>query len=211
MPGKELEKLEKKVPSQAAVLTWMEYEWNLTGKVPTAASVAKALDTNPRVLEIHLSDPKFVERLKRRGIPVESPDILTPEQLSVANVMLDYTDSRSTAAKLRACGVNSQTWQGWLSNPVFHNYLKNRAEQVLDHVGVSEAHTALMKAVSKGNVQAVKLLYEVTGRHKDSTSLNVEFFLSRVVEIISTHVTDQDTLLAIGADFNRLMENTNAR
>jgi len=141
----------------------------------------------------------------KRGIPVESHNFLTAEQIAAANLMLDYSDQRSQAAKLKAANINSQTWNGWLADPLFNRYLRSRAESLLDQVGVAEAHTALLKQTTKGNIQAIKLLYEVTGRHRDSTSLNVEYFIQRVIEIVQTNVQDPEVLGRIAEDFKVLL------
>jgi hypothetical protein len=191
------------VASLPAVVSIVETEWHLFGKVPTAHEVGKRLGIHQSHVEKILDSPEAKARLKKRGITNDT--FLTPEQVAAANVMLDYSDSRSQAAKLRSLGVSSQTWQGWLSSPQFSRYLKTRAENLLDDVGIAEGHTALLKQVGRGNIQAVKLLYEVTGRHRDSASLNVEFFLQRVIEIIQRNVDDPATLAKVAEEFKTLM------
>jgi hypothetical protein len=191
------------VASLPAVISIVETEYHLFGKVPTAHEIGKRLGIHQSHVEKLLDTPEAKARLKKRGI--ESSTFLTPEQVAAVNVMLDYNDTRSQPQKLRGLGISSQTWQGWLSSPHFSRYLKTRAENILDDVGIAEGHTALLKQVGRGNIQAVKLLYEVTGRHRDSASLNVEFFLQRVIEIVQRNVSDPATLGKIAEEFKTLM------
>lgn len=190
--------------STVALVALIEHEWNLRSTVPSPEWIAQFFNTTVEEVTSALNDANTQKRLAARGIPTSSTNFLTAEQIAAANLMLDYTDTRSQSAKLKAAGINSQTWNGWLADPIFNRYIRSRAESLLDQVGVAEAHTALLKQTARGNVQAIKLLYEVTGRHRDSTSLNVEFFINRVVEIIQTHVKDPDTLQRIAGDFQQL-------
>jgi hypothetical protein len=192
--------------STVALVALVEHEWNLRSYVPKPEWIAQFFNTTVEEVTSCLNAPETQRRLSARGIPVDSQNFLTAEQIAAANLMLDYTDTRSQSAKLKSAGINTQTWNGWLADPIFNRYLRSRAESLLDQVGVAEAHTALLKQTARGNVQAIKLLYEVTGRHRDSTSLNVEFFINRVVEIIQTHVKDPETLQGIAKDFQQLFQ-----
>lgn len=196
----------KKELSTIALVAIIEHEWNLHSYIPRPEWLAQFFKCDVADVTAALARPETKERLKRRGITTEREAFLTAEQIAAANLMLDYTDQRSQSAKLKAAGINSQTWQGWLADPVFNNYVRSRAENLLDQVGVAEAHSAMLKQVTRGNIQAIKLLYEVTGRHRDSTSLNVEYFINRVVEIIQTHVKEPAVLEGIAADFKVLFQ-----
>ena len=191
--------------SVIALVALVEHEWNLHSQVPKAEWIANFFNTTVAEVQSTLQSPSCQQRMIKRGIPVESHNFLTAEQIAAANLMLDYSDQRSQAAKLKAANINSQTWNGWLADPLFNRYLRSRAESLLDQVGVAEAHTALLKQTTKGNIQAIKLLYEVTGRHRDSTSLNVEYFIQRVIEIVQTNVQDPEVLGRIAEDFKVLL------
>jgi hypothetical protein len=191
--------------SVPAVVAIVEHEWNLHSRIPSPEFIANLFGSKVEPVQSAMSSPEFTIALERRGITTESVNFLSAEQVAVANVMLDYSDVRTQAQKLKAAGVTTQKWQAWQANPIFSRYLKSRAENLLEQVGVVEAHTALLKQTSKGNVQAIKLMYEVTGRHRDSTSLNVEYFLQRVLEIIQTHVREPGTLNNIADDFKTLL------
>ena len=193
------------VASLPAIISIIETNHIMFGRIPNSRAVATQLGLQESHVSQLLSTPEAQKMLTARGISPESQSFLLPEQIAAANVMLDYADSRSQAQKLRALGVTSAKWTGWLADPIFSRYYKSRAESLLDQAGVGEAHTALLKQVTKGNVQAIKLAYEVTGRHRDSTSLNVEFFLQRVIEIIQLHEKDPLVLSKIAEDFKHLM------
>jgi hypothetical protein len=62
--------------------------------------------------------------LLARGIPLShlgggNQGVLTEEQLTAANVMLDLRDNRSQKKKLADFGVPTQKWEAWLRDPGF--------------------------------------------------------------------------------------------
>jgi hypothetical protein len=89
---------------------------------------------------------------------------LTEEQLSCANVLLDFTDTRSRAKKLSELGITTAKYQSWLRDPAFQGYLRDRSEGVLQD-NQHEAHLALVDRVSTGDINAIKYYNELSGRH----------------------------------------------
>ena len=192
--------------NKSSLIDYIQHHWHLWQKTPSVEQISQFLEVPNEAVVKMLADGEIKERLKRRGIELTQASVLSSEQIATANLLLDFTDSRPQAQKLRALGVLPATYQGWLSNPEFNKYMRQRAEYLIDNVGVTTATEALFNQTQKGNMQAIKLLLELTGRHRDSTSINVEFLLSRVVEIVATHVPDPEILRAIGEDFEQLMK-----
>jgi hypothetical protein len=171
------------------------------------------------------SNPRFLDGLRGRGIPEHLLEvergtfrgkILTEQQLTVANVMLDVLDKRSRLKKLTELGVSTAEYNSWLRDPVYRAYCLDRAEELLDsnqHV----AHLSLIDRVSQGDLGAIKYFNSMTGRYREKVAAGVEVnvtnvtgsdMLIKVVEIIQTHVKDPATLEAIANDILALTNPT---
>jgi hypothetical protein len=88
---------------------------------------------------------------------------LTGRQIIVADTMLDLLDARSYKKKLQDLSVTSREWTAWCKEPAFARYLDENTQSVLKN-GQHEAAMALMDRVSSGDVSAIKLYLEYTGR-----------------------------------------------
>jgi len=197
-----------------------EESWELVNFLEQEWLAKRALPTADRLSDIGFSIStesytKFLDRqdvrtaLLGRGVPLSilgggKHDVLTEEQLTAANVMLDLRDNRSQKKKLQDLGVSSQKWQAWLRDPAFQNYLRQRAEGILGD-NQHEAANALVDRVRSGDVNAIKFYYEITGRHvsapQGGNSPNFPALLMRVMEIIQKHVSDTEIVNAIAEDF----------
>lgn len=163
------------------------------------------------------SNPRFLDGLRGRGVPEHLLEIergtfrgkiLTEQQLTVANVMLDILDKRSRLKKLTELGISTAEYNSWLRDPVYRAYCLDRAEELLDsnqHV----AHLSLIERVSQGDLGAIKYFNSMTGRYREKNAAGVEVnvtnvtgtdMLIRVVEVIQKHVKDPELLAAIGDD-----------
>ncbi len=161
---------------------------------------------NPPVGKSKVDDASL-ERLKKS---------LTGKQLIVANVMLDITDGRSDKKKLQDMGVSTSTYNSWLNDKQFSNYLKARAELLIGN-SQHEALLALLDKVKGGDTNAIKLYLEFTGRFTpqgNGTTVNVgvsgtksDFtaVLITILEIIQEEVTDYDTAVRISDRFKAML------
>lgn len=143
---------------------------------------------------------------------------LTPHQLLVANAMLDLVDTRSEKKKLQDLKVSTKTYAKWLADPVFYNYMRERAEALLGTTQ-HEAHLALIDKVKAGDLGAIKYFNEITGRFisqsgQFGTTVNVGLggnksesrqILIEVLEIIQDEVTDPETAVRIADRFKMLI------
>lgn len=141
---------------------------------------------------------------ENRGLDPKHP--LSAEQLAAANVLLDFSDSRSQAAKLRSMGIPTTKYNNWLKNPHFARYLRTRAEDLISDTQ-HEAHTALLRNIQRGNQRSIEYYNEMTGRYnpKAESTMNVTLILVRLVEVIQRHVKDPDVIKAIAAEFNEVL------
>lgn len=202
-------------PDQIRIVNYYE-EWyfatsDVNNKQPDARVMSEALGLSSSAIYTHLRSDAVIEALSKRGITLPGAiNGLTVEQLAVANVLLDYTDKRTQAAKLKSLGIGSQRYQGWLNQPEFQQYIRGRSEALLGAV-THEAHAALLSNVQRGDVQSLKLYYEMTGRWSSKTSgeFNIQFILNKVIESIQTHVKDPIAIEAIAHDIFGLLPGSN--
>lgn len=165
------------------------------------------------------ANKRFVDGLRARGLPEHvlvtdsavgalNGRVLTEQQMTVANVLLDTLDKRSRIKKLTEMGVSTQEYSSWLKDPVYRNYCLERAESLL-HENQSIAHTALIERVAQGDLGAIKYFNALTNRYAEKNSASVEVNVQnnygndtviQIVEIIQKHVKDPELLSAIAGD-----------
>lgn len=150
-------------------------------------------------------------RLKHESKYPPSDYPLSAEQLAAANLLLDFSDNRSHAAKLKSIGVSTTRYNNWLRNAEFAAYLRERAEQLVDNTG-HEAHTSLLRQVQRGNMQAIQYYNQLTGRFTPGaeTQMNVAAVMIRIVEAVQRHVKDPEVIRAIAQEFQGIMGSDSA-
>lgn len=143
-------------------------------------------------------------KLNAKGYNLSNREWLTPEQLAVANSILNLADKRSLTKKLQDFGVSAATFGNWKKNPSFNAYLRERSEDALG-AAISDVHLALIDAATNGDISAIKLFYEITGRHTPGSrqDVNVQAMLVHVIEAVQKHVSDPKILQAIASDIQQ--------
>lgn len=186
-------------------MNYIEQVYFQTDKFPSAQQVCKALALSEKEYNAAMRSKDFKQMLSDRGLVMrDSGDgILTPEQLACANTLLDFADTRSRKKKLSDLGITSQQYQAWLKDPAFQAYCRKRAEDLLPD-SMHEVHGALLDTAMRGDVSAMKLYYEMTGRYnpRQDATVDVQFLLVRVIEAIQKHVTDPAALTAIAEEIS---------
>lgn len=119
---------------------------------------------------------------------------------------LDPDDPRPLKDLLKEQGVDLRTWNGWLADPMFGAYVRDRSAQVFGQ-RAHEVDIALMRRAFGGDVAAMKLILELQGRIKThGDTVDVNMLLSRVVEIIQLEVSDQAAVLRIAERLEALSQ-----
>lgn len=182
------------------ILPWVETFYARKGRYPTDLELAEHFkwDAND-LLRLH-SSTFYNNCLKSRGIR-RDPKEYTEKQVAALALITNFSDKRSTEAKLASIGVTPEMYQGWLRDSSFKRELQSRADDVLDNV-FPEAQVALAKKVKSGDVPALKFYYEITGRSNSPEVINVRLAVARVIEAIQKHVKDPAILQAIAAEIN---------
>ena len=181
----------------------------LNGTLPSAALANEEFGLPVGTYNSLINKDNVVEALKDQGVVFErfgddwTAKSLTPEQLVVANTLLDLTDTRTNKKKLQDLGVRTQTYNAWLKDPVFKEYLRKRAEQLIGD-NQHEVDLALLDQVRSGHLKAIEYYNEFTGRFVRSSSsnpgVNFDFqgIIVSILEIIDEEVHDADVAAAIG-------------
>ena len=200
------------------IRSFIEQQFHLTGQLLTAEQALEEYGIPVGQYNAVLKDPDQRAALEEKGVVFarfEAEDFskhsLTPKQLMVGNMILDVTDTRSQKKKLQDCEVHTQTWNAWLKDPVFKNYLRTRAEQMVGE-NAHEADLAFLDRIRAGDMKAITLYYEMTGKYTpqraNASQIDVQNVLTKVIEIIIEEVDDKDTAIRIS---NRLRAMIGAR
>lgn len=198
--------------TQWDLINYCEQEYLAHGALPSADRVEQLGVAGKLYYQNFLQNEVVRKSLLARGVPLAllggpggpsgRAGVLTEEQLTAANVMLDLQDNRSQKKKLADLRVSSQKWQAWLRDPTFQDYLRKRAENLLGD-NYHEANLALLDRIRSGDTSAIKFYYEITGRYNPNRgdSVDLASLLMRIMEIIQKHVTDNEVAAAIADEF----------
>lgn len=195
------------------VLTFIEQVWWENNKtVPTDERIAEATEVGLQTVKNYWKNPDFRAALNARGVSfandADAGKALTYAQLQVANMLMNIMDKRSLREKLQSAqlpGVTPAQVGAWMRQPAFQEHLRRRAQDLYEGADVS-ANLALVRAIDAGDLKAVQLFMEMTGRYtpRSTVDVNIHAVLARIVEIVSIHVRDPAILEAIARDMEAL-------
>lgn len=164
----------------------------------------------PQDLDNALQNPLLLRSLYERGIvpPTHQKDSttgLTKEQLAAIAAINNTRDTRSDVKKIRDLGITPRMYAGWMHDKRFSEHLRDSAETLLEN-STADAHTALLRKVRSGDTSSIKLFFELTGRWNPAqeNSVNLQLFMSRVIEAIQKNVHDPRVLSALAADLQMI-------
>lgn len=186
-------------------LVEIEAYWVRHGKFP------KVIRTEGFNLEEAMEKESFIRGLFNRGItPPDNQQELSDAQLSAILLIVDIHDRRTIPAKLKSLGISSQTWQGWMKDPYFKKFLHNLSSKNFEDA-LHVAQQGLLSSVERGDVNAIKYWNELTGRAVSPEIQNARVLISRLAQVIQTHIKDPDLLMAISRDFEKVMRGEQPR
>jgi hypothetical protein len=183
------------------ILPWIEEFWHEKGRYPEDSEIATRFGLNKlQITKLHSS--KFYRNcLDRRGIalPDSDPRALTDRQAAAIAILTNFSDTRPVAARLMEAGITTDELQGWYANPQFKQTIQSRADAILDNLA-PDATAELGRAINRGNFQAIKFYYEITGRANSPETINVKIAMQTLIEAVQKHVKDPEVLRAIGEE-----------
>jgi len=195
------------------LIAYYELCWQLRSQVPTIDAVVKHMrKKRDRISHIsvnyYLSRQPVIKALDNRGIPFRqhSQEELTPQQIAAATVACNFADPRSLHTKLDEIGVKSATYQAWLLDPLFKNFVKTVTDRNLENID-QVAKVEYMRLIAEGNWPAIKHYMDVTAAAQNNDTPQTEHLLRAILEIIQIHVKDGVVLDAIGRDILKAAQN----
>lgn len=205
----------------------LRYVAETRGIILTAEAICDRLHwprtRQPQVVAA-MNDPVTIANLRELGVLPEEVETwdelaehsgrLTKRQMDAMDAIferIDPEDPRPLKTILAEHGIQTKTWHGWLADPVFAGYVRDRTAKLWGERG-HEIDIALMRRAAAGDVPAIKLALELQGRIRAGTdTVDANALLARVVEIIDLEVGDRDTKIRIAQRLQRLSEQLGRR
>lgn len=196
-------------PVELRALTYIEEYWLDRREFPAKILLERKIPEFN--LDKALKNKTFLVALAQRGIEHRENGDLSAEQVAAIATITNFADRRSRNSKLTSLGITTTQWNGWLKNPAFkrllHSVSSGSFEDELPYVQEN-----LLRAVGRGDTNAIKFYMEVTGRFKAGsvTEQNLLKTISLLVESIQRHVRDPEVYGRIAADWDRILAGQSA-
>lgn len=185
----------------AAFTAYIHYK-----RLPSVDDITEFANVGKTTVLKVIQTEAFVQAIEDRGVVWRRTSGLTPEQTYTLSVITNPTDKRALGSKLKSCGVSYSKYRAWLKQPLFSKHIQQIAEDMLgDHMG--DVHTAFLGQALNGNMKAIQLFYEMTGRHNPAQQqvVDLQRIIGLLLEIITKHVTNTDTLALISGDIEKVL------
>jgi len=146
-----------------------------------------------------MATPKFLSALEDRGIaPGDVNTGITGEQLYAIQVMVDPSSALSPWAKLKRLNIPFAKWEGWLKQPHFARYYSELSEKIMAE-SVPNALTRLNQLADSGDLKAIQLLLQLTGRIKPEQAQVTDFkrLVDVLLEAVQTNVSNDQEYAAV--------------
>lgn len=205
------------------LLTFLDQQYQLTGQLLTADKAYEEYGIPVKDFEAAFKKSGFRDSLAERGVVFERlgnnsdswiAKSLTPLQLLAASALLDLTDTRTNKKKLQDLGISTAKYNSWLKDPVFKNYLAERANQLIGE-NEHEVQLALLDRIRAGDMKAIMYYNEMTGKYvpvssqprpsSNPNNIDIQAILVRVIEIVNEEVNDPKEILAISTRLRSLI------
>lgn len=200
------------------LLGWIHLYWLDSGKRPTLSQLVILSGWSESKLIRGLKSKATYYRLRKRGIdwPEKwSPEAsrlaeLTPQQVMAIQILTDPTRPEPFKKRLSIAGINYNIFRNWMRNPKFSEAYKAIGESMVTD-NIATVHTALVQKAERGDTNAMKLFYEVSGRHDPmrQQTQDLSKLVGILLEIITRHITDVGVLHKINNDFTKALSGDN--
>lgn len=173
------------------------------GRVPSLDLIDSGLDhAKPTIAKV-MDSPGFRSAMEARGVTLTPNNGLTTHQSLALSILTNPTDRRNLQGKLKAAGVTYAQYRAWHKNPLFSSAFNRLTEGVMrDHTG--DVLIQLTQKAVSGDLNAIKMHLEVSGRHdpRKQDAIDVQAFMTKLMEILMKRVTDPVMLQHIANDLN---------
>jgi hypothetical protein len=179
--------------------------YSLDGSVPSIERIRYFCGTPGKTISIVIASQEFKDTMERRGYSWESAK-LSPEQEFAVGIITDPTRRGDMSQKLKAAGVSYSQYRAWMKDPHFKEFISQVGEKMLgEHI--QDVHTSVMNRATNGDINAAKLVYELTGRYDPAKQqvTDLQAIVALLLEVITRHVRDTSVLAAISSDVELVM------
>lgn len=107
------------------------------------------------------------------GIEVTDVTQMNERQLMALNVVADTADRRSKTAKLKALGVSSVEWRGWMRQKEFNDAFSAMVSTAVKDA-IPMAEIKLAELAEAGDLNTIKFLFEYTGKYNPAAQQAVD-------------------------------------
>jgi len=135
--------------------------------------------------------------LDKRGLPPYQVNFkkgtteFDPEFIGACSVLMDFSDKRPLASKLKEIGVTTKKWNNWLRSKKNYDYWHKLVDSLMDREVFEEGRLALAQNVSRGDLASFKYFNEMTDKFVASKEFDpriIGVLMSGVLDIIMRHV-----------------------
>ena len=179
--------------------------YSVKKRVPSVEEITEYCSQRPATIAKVIASPEFKTLMQARGFPFETAK-LSPEQMFAISIITDPTSRKPLSTKLKQAGISYPVYRAWLKQPHFQQYLEKIAEDMLgEHV--ADVHTRVLEKATNGDIQAIKLYYELTGRHdpQKQQMVDLQGIIGLLLEVITRYVPDTNALSKITSDIEIIM------
>jgi len=189
----------------------LAYKTKRAGEIlPSIDKIAALAGVRANTVTRVVNSQEGKNALLKRGIRwttnINLAGILTPEQILAISIITDPSNRKPLNEKLKQAGISHAQYKAWMKQPVFAEKMNEIGEALLgEHIAT--VHTKLVERASAGEYQAMRLFYEVSGRHDPAQKQMVDVvrIVQLVLETITRHVRDPETLSGITQDIDVIL------
>ena len=113
----------------------------------------------------------------------------TGKKLKMARMLADPDQNGSITQLCAAVGVARTTFYDWIGDDEFRGYVDSLIERYTDSE-LSRVWKALMRQIDKGDMQAIKLYFELKGKYKEGVGKKDVHTEEEVVDPLSQALSD---------------------
>lgn len=190
-----------------SVVTATENYYQEFNFVPTAATLKGMVPLRLETIERILKSRVYVSALIKRGINIGREDVLTTEQHYVISILMSPTSRGSFTDRLRRAGITYPIYQNWLRQPAFKSAIGRYTDAIIED-NIPAFQAALTKKGLAGDTNAIKFLYELTGKYDPNAKQMIDFqrVVGLLLEVITRHVTDISILAKVNKDIDTIIQ-----
>lgn len=174
------------------IVAGIDLVYRRTGAVPSIDQLLEEWGGfSEKAVKAAYAAPELAKALEIRGIRLSPKAGLSQEQLYALAILQDFTDRRSTKAKLEQVGISLSKYRAWMRDPSFARAMSEQAEQNLGDA-TQMALNKLVANAESGDQRAIEKILEITGRYNPQQQeiQNARTVVLTMMEVIQEELGD---------------------